>query len=116
MPGRIASYIGTFVFLTFGAMISIRPLRNFWLWVLPNPGVMPKRETMEAANWHGVAVGISEETGNAKPVTVRAECTVSLSASICVIIVKKGALQQSGCRHCSISEWACSLWRVTISL
>ena len=79
MPGRIAAYIGSLSFVFFGALLKFSALRNFWLWVLPNPGAMPERSTMEKASWHGFAVAQSDEPANEKPVIVRAECTVSLT-------------------------------------
>lgn len=78
MPGRFAAYLGSSIFLLFGMLIRFSALRSFWLKVLPSPGTMPNRETMEKASWHGVAVGHSDETGGNKPVTVRAECKVTL--------------------------------------
>lgn len=75
MPGRVASYIGSLTFVFFGALLKFQPLRNFWLWVLPNPGTMPERQTMEKSSWHGYAIGISGEASG-KPVVVRAECKV----------------------------------------
>lgn len=77
MPGRVAAYIGSSAFVFFGLLIRFKALRNFWMWVLPDAGVMPKREQMAGASWHGIAVAESDERSGGKPVTVRAECTVS---------------------------------------
>ena len=90
MPGRVASYIGSFTFVFFGALLKFQPLRNVWLWVLPNPGTMPDRQTMEKSSWHGYAIGISGEASG-KPVVVRAECKVCSHQLVpcCTIIWKE---------------------------
>lgn len=78
MPGRVSAYLGTSIFAFIGLLVQFSALRSFWIKVLPSPGTMPNRETMEKASWHGVAVGQSDEPAGGQPVTVRAECRVSL--------------------------------------
>lgn len=73
MSGRFAAYIGSCLFIFIGLMISIRPLRRFWMWLLPAAGQMPDRKQMEDSSFLAVAIATSDETGGGKPVAVRAE-------------------------------------------
>ena len=83
MPGRLTAWFGSFIYIFFGVLINIRPLRRLWIWVLPDPGQMPKREAMVDGYWTAAVVGQSDESATSEqPVVVKAELRVS-NADLC---------------------------------
>ena len=76
VPGRIAAYIGSFVFVFFGALLTLKPVRSLALKVLPSPGKMPKRELVEGGAWSADVVAISDEPEGGQPTRVKAHLSV----------------------------------------
>lgn len=74
--GRIAAYIGSFVFVFIGALLTLKPVRSLFLKVLPSPGQMPKRELVEGGCWSADIIASSDEPAGGKAVTMKAHLSV----------------------------------------
>ena len=83
MSGRLTAWFGSFIYIFLGALVSLRPLRRLWIWALPDPGLMPERESLVNGYWTAEVVGQSDESSTStQPVVVKAELRVS-NADLC---------------------------------